>query len=291
MEKKVKNAELANKKTQDAVSELGSAISTAAKSAPAMLRAAKESLDTKQVRITELEGTVEQLRKEHATYKEFYDGLDATTQALDEEKAASAGLRDEVAENQKTINELEGSVAALTTEVKQSVAAMDTSEYARQTVADQLDKTVQDDQATRKNLEAQISDLTATIASLNTDLEDAKAVQEKSNADYSENISKARAELSEKLAAEVRQHGVPPTPQAEHSLARLCRPHAPIQLRRQSRKPKRRQKSRRHGLKRPSQNTNWRSRRARRSRKSCKTSSAENRAMATTSMHSSTGRR
>ena len=209
MEKKVKYAELANKKTQDAVSELGGAISTAAKSAPAMLRAAKESLDTKQVRITELEGTVEQLRKEHATYKEFYDGLDATTQALEEEKAASAGLRDEVAENQKTINELEGSVAALTTEVKQSVAAMDTSEYARQTVADQLDKTVQDDQATRKNLEAQISDLTATIASLNTDLEDAKAVQEKSNADYSENISKARAELSEKLAAEVRQHGVP----------------------------------------------------------------------------------
>ena len=78
MEKKVVNAERANKKTQDAVSELGSAISTAAKSAPAMLRAAKESLDTKQVRITELEGTVEQLRKEHATYKEFYDGLDAT---------------------------------------------------------------------------------------------------------------------------------------------------------------------------------------------------------------------
>jgi chromosome segregation ATPase len=202
MEEKVAEAEAANQKTQDQMNELGNVVSAAAKSAPAMLRAAKDSLEAKQLRVDELESSIVQLRKEHATYKTYYDGLDETSKGWDEEKKVSASLRDEVAELEKSVNSLEATVTTLTTEVKQSVSAKDMAENEKNAASSKLDATIEEDQKQIKLLEATIAERDATIQGLNNDIATANDTLEKANSDYVENISVARGELSAQLATE-----------------------------------------------------------------------------------------
>lgn len=69
LQKQVDEAQQSDAKTQDAMKELGKMISSAASTAPSLLRSAKKSLDDKQLELDELQAAHAALKIEAGTYK------------------------------------------------------------------------------------------------------------------------------------------------------------------------------------------------------------------------------
>jgi hypothetical protein len=69
LQNQVDAAQTSDSKTQDAMKELGKAISSAASTAPALLRSAKKALDDKQLELDDTKAAHAALSVEAATYK------------------------------------------------------------------------------------------------------------------------------------------------------------------------------------------------------------------------------
>eukprot|EP01052_Picozoa_sp_SAG31_P076813 SAG31_NODE_36117_length_316_cov_0.944700_1_plen_87_part_10 len=87
------------------MAEIADTVASAAKTAPAMLVAAKESLEDKQNKIDELSAELNKLQNEHKTYKAFYERADETARNLDAERSVTEKLRADIADHEVTIND------------------------------------------------------------------------------------------------------------------------------------------------------------------------------------------
>ena len=202
MEAKIDAADTARDKAIDAMNELAGLVSESAASAPALLRSAKESLDKKATEIEDLKAVIKKLKEEHAVYFTYYQGLDQTSKDLDAEKKITMSLQNDISDNQLTINNVEQQAAQLQAEVNVAEAAAAQAAAERDDMNQRLDSAVNESQKDMKLLEAEIDDLKAQLASANQENANLSDVSEKANEEYMSNISAARNELSEKLAAE-----------------------------------------------------------------------------------------
>ena len=203
MEKSVASAQSSEGDTQNAMKELGSLIASAASTAPALLRAAKESLDDKQLKIDELEAQLAEMKTQFDVYKKYYDGVDQTSSDLEAEQAKTDKLTDEKTELEKTINSLEGQVAALTSDVAKAVESRNLAEGEKTETVARLDNTVEQNNQENSQLTATITDLEDTISKLNQEISDLKDSADSSNTEFMDNVQAARNALSEKLATEI----------------------------------------------------------------------------------------
>eukprot|EP01050_Picozoa_sp_SAG11_P018001 SAG11_NODE_2660_length_3120_cov_1.337968_1_plen_354_part_01 len=203
MSAQVADANASDGKTQDSMKELGVLISSAAKDAPSLLRAAKESLDEKQVKIDDLEAQYKDMKDQYDVYKKYYDGIDETSAELEEEKSKTASLEADIAEHLKTINSLEGQVETLTRDLETVGESKALAESEKDDISAKLDETTDNGETKAAQLQAEIDGHLETIASLEQEIADQKEAAETATVEFVENITAARKELSDKLAAEV----------------------------------------------------------------------------------------
>jgi chromosome segregation ATPase len=202
MQAKIDEANEEETKTRLAMEEIANGISEAAKRGPAMLRSARDSLEKKQTRITDLEGQLTKLANEHKIYKNFYDGLDDTNKALDDERSTTETLRGEVAELEVTINTLENEKTNLAKDLAQAETAQAAADAERAATAEKFGTATEEAEKELKLRDVTVAEREDKITSLEQELSDLKEVADKANSEYSANISSSRNELSEQVATQ-----------------------------------------------------------------------------------------